>query len=329
MRIIVYGVGAIGGAVAAALTLAGRDVVGIARGKRLAALKENGLNFRTPEWEKRVHFPCVADPTEIEFGPDDAILLTMKTQDTIAALDRLRAAGVTAQPIFCLQNGVTNERLVLRRFPEVHGVTVRMPAFIADPDDACAFSGPKHGIFDVGRYPKGSNRHDEALAEALNAANIATDVNDDVMPSKYGKLFVNLNNILEATLGRGVKCERLYSHVCAEAEAVLKAAGIAWQDVGEDDERRKKFMKFSPIEGVTYDGGSTTQSLMRGAGSVETDFMNGEIVLMARLNGMEAPANAFLVDLAARLAREGLKPGAITVEDLEAQMAAAGALVDA
>ncbi|UOM35762.1 ketopantoate reductase family protein [Acuticoccus sp. I52.16.1] len=321
MRTIVYGVGAIGGVVAAALTLAGREVVGIARGNRLALINEKGLLLRTPEASERVPFPCVGDPSEIDFRADDAILLTMKTQDTLGALDRLRAAGVTTQPIFCMQNGVTNERFALRRFPEVHGVTVRMPGFINEPDDACVFSGPKLGIFDLGRYPGGQNAHDHALAEALEAGNIAAFVHDDVMRLKYGKLFVNLQNIIEAALGRGADFDRLYQLAKREAEEVLTAAAVGWDVVDMSDEKRKKYMKFLPIEGVKYDGGSTTQSLMRGSGSVETDYMNGEVTLLARLNGMEAPVNAYLVELSGRLVRDGLKPGALTIADLEADLA--------
>src|SRR3712207_5778121 len=135
MRIIVYGVGAIGGTVAAALALSGQSVIGIARGAQLKAIKESGLLLRTPEQTVRAHFPCVADPTEIAFQAGDVILLTMKTQDTLGALERLRAAGVAEQPIFCVQNGVTNEHLAMRRFPEVHGVTVIMPASISAPGE--------------------------------------------------------------------------------------------------------------------------------------------------------------------------------------------------
>ena len=153
MRIIVYGVGAIGGTVAAACALSEQEVWGIARGAQLPEIQANGLLFRTPEKTARARFPCVADPTEISFRPDDAILLTMKTQDTIAALERLRAAGAREQPIFCVQNGVASERFALRRFPNVHGVTVMMGK-LRDAGEVCAFSTPRHGIFDIGRFPK-------------------------------------------------------------------------------------------------------------------------------------------------------------------------------
>ena len=68
MRIIIYGVGAIGGTVAAAFALSGQEVVGIARGAQLSAIQDNGLLLRTPEKTARAKFPCVADPTEIIFA---------------------------------------------------------------------------------------------------------------------------------------------------------------------------------------------------------------------------------------------------------------------
>ena len=222
MRFVVYGVGAIGGTVAAALALSGQNVIGIARGAQLAAIKDGGLLLRTPDSAARAAFPCVADPAEIAVRPDDAILLTMKSQDTVDALQRLRAAGFAGQPIFCIQNGVANERFALRRFPEVHGVTVMMPATFTTPGEVAAFSSPRHGVFDIGRYPAGSNAHDDGLAQALEAANIAAFVMPDVMQSKYGKLLLNLGNILEAALGPDADRKRFLAPVRAEAEAASR-----------------------------------------------------------------------------------------------------------
>jgi 2-dehydropantoate 2-reductase len=326
MRIIIYGVGAIGGTVAAALALSGQEVIGIARGAHLKAVQADGLLLRTPEKTVRANYPCVSDPTEIALRPDDAILLTLKTQDTPAALERLRAAGVAEQAIFCVQNGVTNERLSLRHFPEVHGVTVMMPAAISAPGEVSAFSVPRHGIFDIGRYPGGSNAHDAKLAEAMEAANIAAFVSQDVMQSKHGKLLLNLSNILQAALGLDADYKHLEALLRAEAEAAYRAAGIRWLDVGAADARRAQLMQQRPIAGIDRLGSSTTQSLARGAGSIETDYLNGEIVLLGRLHGVPVPANTYFTELGARMAREGLKPGAILLAEAEAELSALGAL---
>lgn len=77
-------------------------------------------------------------------------------------------------------------------------------------------------------------------------------------------------------------------------------------------------MRSAPIEGVVRSGGSTTQSLARGAGSVETDYLNGEVVLLGRLYDVPVPANTYFLDLSARMVREKLKPGAIPVAEVEA-----------
>ena len=326
MRFIVYGVGAIGGTLATALALSRQPVVGIARGPHLTAIRERGLLLRTPEATRRARFPCVADPADIGFLADDAILLTVKSQDTVAALEGLRAAGVRDQPIFCVQNGVSNERCALRCFPEVHGVTVRMPAAITAPGEVAAFSVPRLGICDIGRYPDGINEHDHALARALEAGGIAAFVQPDVMQSKYGKLLHNLHNVVEATLGADAPGKRFDALLRAEAEAVLTAAGIAWREVGASDPLRDQLMRYRSIDGVEHSGGSTTQSLARGAGSVETDYLNGEIVLLGRLHGVPVPVNAFFLDLGTRMARERLKPGAVTLADVEAGLAASATI---
>ena len=320
MRVIVHGVGAIGGTIAAELARAGQEVVGIARGRQLEAIRDKGLTVRTPELTYTQAFDCVGDPAEIAFRPDDAILLTVKGQDTEAALGQLRAAGVTDQPIFCAQNGVENERRVLRRFPNVHGVTVMLPADYVVPGEVAVFAGPKFGLFEIGRFPGGVDAADEALVEALGHCNFAPFLSEDVMRPKYGKLLMNLRNISGAALGEGAAAKAVGALLIAEGEAVLRAAGIDWQDVGASDPRRKELMQMRDIPGVDRVGSSTAQSLARNVGSIETDFLNGEIVVLGRLHGVATPANDYMMALAARMLREGLAPGSIDGDEVKAAL---------
>lgn len=321
MRVVVYGVGAVGGVVAAALTRSGTDVIGIARGAQLDAIRANGLRVRAPEDEFVARFACAATPQGISFRPDDAILLTMKSQDTEAALEALRAAGVSDQPIFCFQNGVANERRALRLFDNVHGVTVMMPCSYLEPGRVSVRAAPRFGIFDIGRFPGGSDAADQALAQRLDAANFAGFVQQDVMASKYGKLLLNLGNMIEAAVGPGVDTRALRARVRAEGMAVLRHAGIRWIDVDGSDPRRDTLMITTEVPGEDRPGGSTLQSLRRGADRLESDFLNGEIALIARLHGMSAPLNSALAALGARLVRDGTGAASMTVADLEALLA--------
>lgn len=67
-------------------------------------------------------------------------------------------------------------------------------------------------------------------------------------------------------------------------------------------------------------GGSSWQSIRRGTGSIETDFLNGEIALMARLDGGEAPLNAEVQRLARQAAANGDAPGSLSAEQLSAAL---------
>jgi 2-dehydropantoate 2-reductase len=68
--------------------------------------------------------------------------------------------------------------------------------------------------------------------------------------------------------------------------------------------------------------------MTRGAGSVETDYLNGEIVLLGRLHGVATPVNGVLQRRADEAARSGAAPGSVPVAELTAlidEAAAAGA----
>jgi len=316
MRIVVFGTGAIGGTVAAALARKGQDVTVIARGAQLAAIREKGLRLRSPVDDFTVPLDAVESPAEARIGRGDAVLMAIKGQHMQAALEALRTGGVQDQPIFCLQNGVDNERKALRLFDNVHGVTVMMPAAFRVPGEVIVYSQPQYGVFDIGRATGGHDDADEALAEALTAANIAGYVADEVMASKYGKLLLNLNNIVGAAFLAEEDTEPLKDRLRKEAEAVLAAAGIRWANVGVSDARRKKHMSMGEVPGAVPFASSTRQSLERGTGSVETDWLNGEIALLGRLHGVSTPANAAMTRLAARMARENMAPGTVPVAEI-------------
>jgi len=322
MRFIVHGVGAIGGTFAAALARAGHEVVGIARGRMLEAIRAaGGLTFRTPAGSERVAFPVVGSPSELQFRPDDVIFLTMKGQDTAAALAALRAAGVTTQAIVCAQNGVDNERQALRLFPRVYGMTVMLPADYVTPGEVICYATPRLGLLDLGRYPHGLDDTVAGIAAALDSANFAAFPLEQVMRSKYGKLRENLGNVVEAAIGEGSsRSLPLMDAVQAEADRVYAAAGIDWVAVGNTDTRRKGVMEVGTVAGVTRTGGSSKQSLARGTGSIETDYLNGEIVLLGRLHGVPTPLNAALVALGHELVANRAEPGSLDEAELAARL---------
>lgn len=321
MRIIIHGLGAIGGVTGAALALAGHEVIGIARGRMLEAVRtKGGLELESYRGRVEARLACVAHPGEIRFRDGDMVLLCVKGQDTVAALEDLRAAGMRDQPLFCCQNGVENERVALRYFGNVHGVTVMMPAGYREPGAVTIHCQPRFGTFELGRYVGGHDGDDAALAEALDSANVAAFLEQDVMAGKYGKLLLNLGNIVGALLPEGADSKPFTDRLKAEAEAVYRAARIDWREVGSANPRRD-LIKNAELASGTRSANSTRQSLARAAGSVETDYLNGEIALLGRLHGVPTPLNQRVVDLSISLA--GGSEGSMATERLEAEFQAA------
>ncbi len=317
MRFIVYGIGAIGGTLAAKLALSGADAVGIARGAQLAALQTDGLLLRTPDGDHRARFPVVAHPADLTLRPDDVIFLAMKSQDTLGALDALRDAGARDQAIVCAQNGVDNERMALRLFANVYAMLVVMPATFIRPGEVAAFGAPHAGLFDIGRYPTGTDEVTAAIVAALNIAGFAAFPHPNAMESKYGKLLMNLANVLDAAAGDAIQHSGIPERARAEGQAVLRAAGIAFADVSPDNERRQRLMQMQPIPGAERVGSSSAQSLARGTGSIETDYLNGEIVLLGRLHGVPTPVNDGLCRLGRLLIAEKRPAGSMSLAEIE------------
>ena len=324
-RYVVIGAGAVGATTAAQLHLAGREVVLAARGAHLAALRETGLRYVRPEGITTLRLPVIGDPGEVKLRPDDLLVLATKTQNADAALAAWAwqpvGAGVAATelPVLTVQNGLDSERSALRRFATVFGAVSWSPASHVVPGEVVSPAAPVAGVFWAGRHPSGVDIRLDEVATDFAAADLALEVVADIVPFKAGKLVSILPNALDALYSPSPLRDRAADLLRAEARDVFAAAGIRVADlVGESTQDLTGFVH-RPIPGHERGGGSTWQSLVRGAG-VESEFLNGEIVLHARLNGREAPVNAAVLARVARAAAERTPARSLPDEDLLAAL---------
>jgi len=316
MRFVIYGAGAIGGLVGGRLFESGHDVVLIARGEHRRVIESDGLRIESNGGDVTVPVPVVGHPSELELTPSDVVVLTMKTQHAADAIETLASLAPSATPIVCMQNGVESERLTLRRFADVHAVTVMCPATYLEPGVVQASSSPITGLLDIGRYPSGQNAITEAIAEALNRSTFESRVQPDIMRWKYAKLIMNLGNAAEALCGPSARLGDLARRVRSEGAAVFRAAGIDVASREEDLERRGDRLTIEPIHGQERGGGSSWQSVQRGTGNIEADYLNGEVVLLGRLHGVPTPVNTTLQRLANQLVRTGGTPGGMSDDEV-------------
>jgi 2-dehydropantoate 2-reductase len=323
MRFIVVGAGAIGGVLGARLGQHGFDVVLVARGRHGDAIARNGLTLRTPRETVTVKLPVVTSVADLTWAEGDVALVAVKSQATDGVLGEIAAAASPRTPIVCVQNGVENERSALRRFPNVYAVPVLCPAGFLEPGVVEAYALRTTGILDVGRYPHGADAVAREISAAFGASGYVSRVRGDIMRWKWIKLIANLGNAVEALCEPGPGVTRLTRQARAEGWAVFHAAGIASASRAEDAANRGDLLESGDAGILPRPGGSTWQSLARGAGDVETDYLTGEIVLLGRLHGVATPLNEVLARLSRQVAAERRPPGAFTEEQILAELSQA------
>lgn len=223
-------------------------------------------------------------------------------------------------PIFIALNGVAAEAIAHRYFRRIYGVCVWMPVVHLIPGEVIIRSTPRSGTLHIGRVPASANDHDQTLQQVatdLLTANFDVSLPDDVMAWKYRKLISNIGNVFQALVAGNGDWRPLVDDAEAEARRVLDAAGISYISEAEETAARAAGFTMKPVPGVPqFLGGSTWQSLHRGTGNIETDYLNGEIVMIAHRLGIGAPINQRLAILARQAAATGAKPGDLSAGQL-------------
>ena len=336
---MILGAGAVGGTLGGRLAQAGREVVLVARGEHLSVIRRDGLRLRTPEEDVTVPLTAAAMPEEVELRRDDILVATAKTQQLGALLplwadapvrDAGQVVGSAGEslPLLAATNGVAAEDIALRYFARVYGVCVWLPAARLVPGEVVARGTPVSGVLHVGRVPAAlATADDDTIRHVTTdwtAARFTVHCPTDVMAWKYRKLISNLGNIFEALVGRTKEIRPMLDAAEREARAVLERAGVGYTSDEEEAAARATGFSVRSVPGVEeYLGGSTWQSLTRGTGDVETDYLNGEVALLAHRHGLSAPINTRLAELGRRAARAGRRPGELSAADLAAAVGGA------
>lgn len=111
MRIAIMGSGGMGGFLGAKCARAGHEVIFIARGRHLQAIRANGLRLLSAEGDIHIN-PAQAHENTADIGPVDLILFCVKLYDTVEAA-RACVPMMTADSfILSLQNGVESVDMI-------------------------------------------------------------------------------------------------------------------------------------------------------------------------------------------------------------------------
>ena len=253
----------------------------------------------------------VGSIAEAEPTLSDTIVLAVKSQDAEAAIADIAwveladGLGVVADlPILMLQNGLATEDFALRRFDRVIGVSVGIPASHLEPGVIVSPGRPVVGVAWIGGYPQSLPGEEERHRGAFARAGFAAIIEPDIVAAKRRKLIANLRNIVDVFGATLEQQEHAEEALAEEARRVFAAARLPVL-------RRRgtpRASRSAPVPGHEPGHLSTWQSFARGTTS-EVDYLSGEVALIARRHGIDAPLNAAVArELGIHAARGG-RPG--------------------
>lgn len=186
MRVGVIGAGGIGGYFGARLAAAGNDVVFLARGANLKALRVDGLRVHSPRGDLHLAVTATDDPAEA--AACEVVLFCVTGYATDGALPALAPMLALEGFVVCLQNGVGG----VERVAAVagRGRTVGGAAYISchlrSPGVLEHVPGPAG--FVIGEMEGGPSPRAEAFAAVAREAGIDADVSADVLTVLWAKL---------------------------------------------------------------------------------------------------------------------------------------------
>jgi len=106
MKVCVVGAGAMGGLVGVKLALAGEEVTLVDIGAQLEAIRKNGLKLIGPDGTEQVAKPAKATSNMAEAGPQDLVILALKTQHIASVAKSMAPLFKSGTALVPVQNGL-------------------------------------------------------------------------------------------------------------------------------------------------------------------------------------------------------------------------------
>jgi len=239
MRIAVVGIGGVGGYYGGKLALAyagkgEHDVIFIARGEHLQAIREKGLCLMTPEGERLTVVPTLATDRPDEIGTLDFVLFCTKSYGLEEAARMIAGNVHDGTVVLPLLNGVNITERLRKVFP---GCTVL---------NGCVYIGSSiegpgvvHHKGGTGQLFFGPDRNEDVekfryLEGLLRGAGIKADLVEDVAVQLWTKYifvspFAGITSLRGKTFGAVLENDedrKMLQGLMAEIEAVAKAKGV-------------------------------------------------------------------------------------------------------
>lgn len=283
MKIQIMGAGALGSLVGALMQLSGFDVVFVARGKQLSALKGGLRVSGLIQTELDVYATRKPENADITF-------VTVKAYDTKAAAKEL--AEVDPGIVCSLQNGVGNEEILQKYCDKVLGGVTSYAANLADYGHV-VYAG--EGFTYVGELDGRMSNEAVEVAEVLRKAGMRAEAVSDIHFRIWAKAVINaainpITALCRVKNGMVVENENLWR----VAEAVALEGREVMLRMGYDFDAVSEVRK---VAEMTAENRSSMLQDVERERRTEIDFINGAIVRKGMELGINCPVNETLLYL--------------------------------
>lgn len=289
LRIAVLGAGAVGAYYGKRLADGGADVVLVARGAHLEALRTNGLTIVEPEGTTTTKLAATDDVASI--GPVDAVLFCVKSYDTDVAARTLAPLLRDGTAVISLQNGIDNEQRIAAAIGREHvvGGAAYILAAVREPGVVEA-GGPRRIV--IGDLDPGPpSARVRAMVDIGARAGLEVVAAEDIRVALWEKyvLLVAFSAMTAAVrLGIGeirdapAACSMLGA-IMTEAWTIGRAMGVP---LAEDLVERQMELVLTRNDDATA---SLYHDLVTGH-RMETDALQGAAIRLGREHGVPTPA---------------------------------------
>ena len=306
MRIAIMGTGGVGGYYGGLLSQQGQEVIFIARGAHLQALREKGLRVKSVHGDFLVS-PAKATDNPTEVGPVDLILFTTKTYHTDIAAQAIQPMVGKETVVVPLQNGIDAAERIGAHVGREHlvGGVTWLSAAIEAPGVIGQYSQFRRVV--LGEFDGMMTARLKTIYETLQASGIDVELSDDIFTVLWTKfVFISsisaLGSLTRVSLGeyRHIPETRdILIEALGEVTAVGRAAGAQLEADLVD-----KTLEF--IDNTAPDMKTSMQRDVEAGRPSELESMLGVVPRLGRETGVSTPVM--------RLAYAVLKPGNLTAQ---------------
>ena len=291
VRVAVIGVGAVGGYFGGRLAEAGEEVVFVARGATLAALRDGGLRLESPRGDLHLReVRTTDDPAAI--GPVELVLLGVKAWQVPEVAPRLRPLVGAETSVLPLQNGVeAADQLAAALGPKpVLGGVCKIISMQVAPGHV-RHLGVEPSV-DLGEVGGPASERARRIARTFEEAGVTARALDDIQKAIWNKfLFICSVSGVGALTGLPIGELRADPQARAMLQAAMReivavAAGHGVELRRDVVERTMLFVDAMPPEGTA----SMQRDILEGRPS-ELESQNGAVVRLGRAAGVPTPVN--------------------------------------